>query len=48
MYIKKEDDPLPTFTMDGATKLSLAVCTLGICLLGVASCFYEWIAAAAF
>ena len=48
MYIKKEDNPLPTFTMDGATKLSLAVCTLGICLLGVASCFYEWIAAAAF
>jgi NADH-quinone oxidoreductase subunit N len=47
MYITQEDNPLPTFSMDGATKLSLAVCTLGICLLGVASCVYEWIAGAA-
>jgi NADH-quinone oxidoreductase subunit N len=47
MYIKKEDNPLPTFSMDGATKLSLALCTAGICLLGVVSCVYEWIAGAA-
>jgi len=47
MYITKEDNPLPTFSMDGATKLSLALCTAGICLLGVVSCIYEWIAAAA-
>ena len=47
MYITKEDNPLPTFSMDVATKLSLAICTAGICLLGVASCVYEWIAAAA-
>ena len=47
MYIIKEDNPLPTFSMDVATKLSLAICTAGICLLGVASCVYEWIAAAA-
>jgi NADH-quinone oxidoreductase subunit N len=47
MYITKEDNPLPTFTMDGTTKLSLALCTAGICLLGIVSCVYEWIAAAA-
>ena len=47
MYIKQEEHPLPTFALDGATKLSLAICTAGICLLGIASCIYEWIAAAA-
>ena len=47
MYITKEERPLATFQMDGSTKLSLAICTLGICLFGVASCLYEWIAAAA-
>jgi NADH-quinone oxidoreductase subunit N len=47
MYITKEDNPLPTFAMDGATKFSLALCTAGICLLGVVSCVYEWIAGAA-
>ncbi len=48
MYITKEDNPLPAFSLDGATKLSLALCTAGICLLGVVSCVYEWIAGAAF
>jgi NADH-quinone oxidoreductase subunit N len=47
MYITKEEKPLATFALDGATKLSLAICTLGICLFGVASCIYEWIASAA-
>ncbi len=47
MYITKEDNPLPTFPLDGATKLSLALCTAGICLLGIVSCVYEWIAGAA-
>jgi NADH-quinone oxidoreductase subunit N len=47
MYIKQEDHPLPTFSLDGATKLSLALCTAGICLLGIVSCVYEWIAGAA-
>ena len=47
MYIKQEDHPLPTFSLDGATKISLAICTAGICLLGVVSCVYEWIAGAA-
>jgi NADH-quinone oxidoreductase subunit N len=48
MYIKQEENPLPTFSTDVATKISLTICTAGICLLGVVSCFYEWIARAAF
>ena len=48
MYIKQEENPLPTFSTDAATKISLALCTAGICLLGVVSCVYEWIAGAAF
>ena len=47
MYIKQEDHPLPAFSLDRATKLSLVLCTAGICLFGVVSCVYEWIAAAA-
>ena len=47
MYIKQEANPLPTFATDSATKISLVICTAGICLFGVASCIYEWIAAAA-
>mgnify|MGYP002860843070 CR=1 FL=1 len=47
MYIKAEENPLPTFSTDGATKIALAVCTLGICLVGICSCIYDWIAAAA-
>ena len=47
MYITKEEHPLPTFATDGATKLSLAICTLGICLFGICSCVFEWIAGAA-
>ena len=46
MYITKEEHPLATFSLDGTTKLSLTICTLGVCLFGVASCLYEWIAAA--
>ena len=47
MYITKEEHPLPTFATDGATKLSLVICTAGICLFGICSCIYEWIAGAA-
>jgi NADH-quinone oxidoreductase subunit N len=47
MYITKEENPLPAFKLDCTTKLSLAICTLGICLFGVVSCLYEWIASAA-
>ena len=46
MYITKTDSPLPTFQSDECTKIALGVCTAGIALFGVASCVYEWIAAA--
>ena len=46
MYITKTESPLPTFQSDEATKLALGICTAGIALFGVASCVYEWIAAA--
>jgi len=46
MYITKTDSPLPTFQSDVNTKVALAICTAGIALFGVASCVYEWIAAA--
>ncbi|MCF0201844.1 MAG: NADH-quinone oxidoreductase subunit N [Bacteroidaceae bacterium] len=46
MYIKNSDEPLPTFQMDGNTKLTLVVCTLGILLFGVGSCVYEALFAA--
>ena len=47
MYITKTDTPLPTFQSDCSTRTALAVCTAGIALFGIASCIYEWIAAAA-
>ena len=43
MYIKAEENPLPTFKSTASTKLALGICTLGILLFGVASCIYEWI-----
>ena len=46
MYIKQEANPLPAFATDTATKISLVICTAGICLFGIVSCIYEWIAAA--
>ena len=46
MYITKTDTPLPTFQSDLNTKVSMALCTLGVVLFGVCSCIYEWIAAA--
>ncbi|WP_028911753.1 NADH-quinone oxidoreductase subunit N [Prevotella sp. MA2016] len=46
MYITKTDAPLPAFQSDVNTKAALAICTAGIALFGVASCVYEWIAAA--
>ena len=48
MYITKTDTPLPTFQSDAHTRVALAVCTIGVALFGVCSCFYEWIAAATF
>jgi NADH-quinone oxidoreductase subunit N len=46
MYITKTDSPLPTFQSDVNTKIALAVCTAGVALFGIASCLYDWIAAA--
>ena len=43
MYIKKTASPLPTFQSDTATKLALALCTVGIVLFGVWSGIYEWL-----
>ncbi|MCR4583423.1 MAG: NADH-quinone oxidoreductase subunit N [Prevotella sp.] len=47
MYITKTETPLPTFQSDFSTKAALAVCTAGVALVGVCSCIYDWIAAAA-
>lgn len=47
MYINNDSEPLPTFRSDCNTRLALALCTLGVALFGVCSCFYEWIFAAA-
>ncbi len=47
MFIKPNDNPLPTFQSATSTKLALAICTLGVVAFGVCSGVYEWIAAAA-
>ena len=47
MYIKKTTTPLPTFLSDFATKLALAICTVGIVLFGVWSAIYGWLSAVA-
>ena len=47
MFIKPNDNPLPTFKSSTSTKLALAICTFGVVAFGVCSGVYEWIAAAA-
>ncbi len=47
MYIKNNDNPLPTFKSHTNTKLALAICTAGVVLFGIASIVYDWIYAAA-
>ena len=47
MYIKKEENPLPTFAHGRAINASLVICTVGIVLFGICSCIYQWIANAA-
>ena len=47
MYIKNEDNPLPTFKSDCGTRLALAICTAGVFLFGIASCLYDYIYRAA-
>ena len=43
MYIKRNDNPLPTFTSSLNTKLALTLCVAGIVAFGVCSGVYEWI-----
>ena len=47
MYIRQTENPLPTFRTDLGTRIALAVCTAGIMLIGICSCIYDWIFAAA-
>ena len=46
MYIKKSDNPLPTFKSHANTKLALAVCTAGVVLFGVCYMVFDWLHAA--
>ena len=46
MYIKKSDNPLPTFKSHTNTKFALAVCTAGVVLFGVCYMVFDWIHAA--
>ena len=41
MYITPSDNPIPTFRSDRCTKWGLALCTLGIIGLGIASIVYQ-------
>ena len=41
MYITPSDSPIPTFRSDRCTKWGLALCTLGIIGLGIASIVYQ-------
>ena len=43
MYIKPNDNPLPTFRSDCGNRAALAICTAGVILLGVAGIFYNYI-----
>jgi len=43
MYIKKSDSPLATFRSDGYSKAALALCTLGVLILGLGGVFYNYI-----
>ncbi len=46
MYIKKSENPLPTFKSHANTKLALAVCTAGVVLFGLCYMVFDWIHAA--
>ncbi len=43
MYITPSDEPIPAFKSDGYTKLGLALCTIGVVLIGIISWFYSYI-----
>lgn len=44
MFIKHNDNPLPTFQSAASTKFALALCIVGIVAFGVCSGVYSWIA----
>ena len=41
MYINKSDEPIAAFRSDNFTRASLAICTLGIVVLSIASVVYQ-------
>ncbi len=43
MYIKDNDAPIAAFRSDCGTRAALAICMLGVVLLGIAGCFYNYI-----
>lgn len=43
MYIRPNDNPIPTFRSDGYTKAGLALCIAGVLLVGIISWFYTYI-----
>ena len=43
MYIKPNENPLPSFKSASSTKLALAICTAGIVMFGLFSMVYSWI-----
>jgi len=47
MYIKSDENALPTFRTSVTTKIALGLCSAGILLFGIFSCIYDWIYAAA-
>ena len=47
MFIKQNDNPLPTFKSACSTKLALAICTVGIIAFGICSFVFDWISLAA-
>lgn len=43
MYIQPNEAPIAPFRSDCGTRAALCICVLGVVLLGVASCFYNYI-----
>ncbi len=43
MYIKQSDEPIPPFTSDNPTRISLVICLAGIVLLGLYSPIYNYL-----
>ncbi|MBO4487221.1 MAG: NADH-quinone oxidoreductase subunit N [Bacteroidaceae bacterium] len=43
MYIKPNEQPIATFKSDGYTRVGLALCIVGVVLIGIISWFYTYI-----